>query len=81
MDKKSLQVKVFLNLFGTYKDVRQIITKVRRGGRVYVYPHSLFINDHPPSPQSILNPKFLYPFQLLRPLQTMNLKPTVYPPN
>ena len=24
MDKKSLKVKIFLNLFGTYKEVRQV---------------------------------------------------------
>ena len=44
-------------------------------------PTPFLLTTTPTSPQSILNPKFLYPFQLLRPLQTMNLKPTVYPPN
>ena len=41
-------------------------------------PHLLLMTA--PS-QSILNPKFLHPFQPLPPPQTMNLKPSVYPPN
>ena len=36
-------------------------------------PSPFFLLTHPP--QSILYPKFIHPFQLLQPPETMNLKP------